>query len=217
MSADLRGPRGRGTRRGLMFILSSPSGTGKTTLAHRLIDQNPDLVWSVSATTRGPRPGEVDGQDYFFLSQDDFQAKVENGEFFEHAEVFGRRYGTLKAPVEDALRMGRDVIFDIDWQGAKLLTEQSPRDVVRVFLLPPSLELLKDRLVRRGQDSEEVIDSRMAQAKAEIEHWGEYDYVVINDEFSRALEELTAILRAERLKRLRHPWLDGFVEALLEQ
>ena len=113
--------------------------------------------------------------------------------------------------------MGRDVIFDIDWQGAKLLSEQAPRDVVRVFLLPPSLKLLKDRLVRRKQDSAEVIDSRMAQAKAEIEHWGEYDYVVINDEFSRALEELTAILRAERLKRLRHPWLQGFVEALLEE
>lgn len=217
MSADVKGPTGRGTRRGLMFILSSPSGTGKTTLAHRLIDQNPDLVWSVSATTRQPRPGEVDGQDYFFLSHDDFQTKVEGGEFFEHAEVFGRRYGTLKAPVEDALSMGRDVIFDIDWQGAKLLTEQAPRDVVRVFLLPPSLKLLRDRLVRRGQDSEEVIESRMAQAKSEIEHWAEYDYVVINDEFSRALEELTAILRAERLKRLRHPWLEGFVDALLDE
>ncbi|MCR9128201.1 MAG: guanylate kinase [Alphaproteobacteria bacterium] len=217
MSADLRGPRGRGTRRGIMLILSSPSGTGKTTLAHRLIDQNPDLVWSVSATTRPPRKGETDGEDYFFLSDADFQAKVEAGEFFEHAEVFGRRYGTLKAPVEDALSMGRDVIFDIDWQGAKLLTEQAPRDVVRVFLLPPSLKLLKDRLVRRGQDSEDVINSRMNQAKAEIEHWSEYDYVVINDEFSRALEELAAILRAERLKRMRHPWLTDFVEALLEE
>lgn len=217
MSADLRGPRGRGTRRGIMLILSSPSGTGKTTLAHRLIDQNPDLVWSVSATTRQPRPGETDGEDYFFLSGEDFRAKVDAGEFFEHAEVFGRSYGTLKAPVEDALSMGRDVIFDIDWQGAKLLANQAPQDVVRIFLLPPSLKLLKDRLVRRGQDSEEVVEARMAQAKAEIAHWAEYDYVVINDEFSRALEELIAILRAERLKRLRHPWLDDFVEALIEE
>jgi guanylate kinase len=200
-----------------MLILSSPSGTGKTTLAHRLIDQNPDLVWSVSATTRSPRKDEVDGEDYFFLSEDDFNARAAAGDFFEHAEVFGRRYGTLKAPVEDALSMGRDVIFDIDWQGAKLLSEQAPQDVVRVFLLPPSLKLLKDRLVRRGQDSQDVIDARMAQAKAEITHWAEYDYVVINDEFARALEELTAILRAARLKRLRHPWLDGFVEALLEE
>ena len=217
MGADLRGPRGRGTRRGIMLILSSPSGTGKTTLAHRLIDQNPDLVWSVSATTRPSRPGETDGEDYFFLSNADFEARASAGEFFEHAEVFGRRYGTLKAPVEDALSEGRDVIFDIDWQGAKLLSEQAPQDVVRIFLLPPSLRLLKDRLVRRGQDSPDVIDSRMAQAKAEIAHWGEYDYVVINDEFARALEELTAILRAERLKRLRHPWLGDFVDALLEE
>ncbi len=217
MSADLRGPRGRGTRRGIMLILSSPSGTGKTTLAHRLIDQNPDLVWSVSATTRQPRPGEVDGEDYFFLSEDAFEAKIADDAFFEHAEVFGRRYGTLKTQVEDALSMGRDVIFDIDWQGAKMLAERAPMDVVRVFLLPPSLKLLKDRLERRGQDTPAVIDSRMAQAKAEIAHWSEYDYVVINDEFSRALEELTAILRAERLKRLRHPWLDGFVEALVEE
>lgn len=217
MSEHVKGPTGRGTRRGLMLILSSPSGTGKTTLAHRLIDQNPDLVWSVSATTRPPRPKEIDGEDYFFLSEDAFEAKIAAGEFYEHAEVFGRRYGTLKTPVEDALSMGRDVIFDIDWQGAKLLSEQAPMDVVRVFLLPPSLKLLKDRLVRRGQDSDAVVDSRMAQAKAEIAHWAEYDYVVINDEFARALEELKAILRAERLKRLRHPWLDGFVEALVEE
>lgn len=217
MSADLRGPTGRGTRRGLMLILSSPSGTGKTTLAHRLIDQNPDLVWSVSATTRSPRPQEVDGEDYFFLSQDAFEAKVEAGEFLEHAEVFGRRYGTLKAPVEDALSMGRDVIFDIDWQGAQKLAAEAPHDVVRIFLLPPSLRLLRDRLERRGQDDEDVIDKRMGQAKDEIAHWGEYDYVVINDEFSRALEELAVILRAERLKRLRHPWLGDFVGALLEE
>lgn len=217
MSAELRGPTGRGTRRGLMLILSSPSGTGKTTLAHRLIDQNPDLVWSVSATTRTPRPKEVDGEDYFFLSQEEFQTRVKAGEFFEHAEVFGRHYGTLKAPVEDALSMGRDVIFDIDWQGAQKLAEQAPHDVVRVFLLPPSLRLLRDRLERRGQDSPDVIDKRMAQAKDEIAHWGEYDYVVINDEFSRALEELAVILRAERLKRTRHPWLGGFVGALLEE
>jgi len=216
MSSDaLTGPVFRGRRRGLMFVLSSPSGAGKTTLSKRLIAQNPDLVLSVSATTRAPRPGEVDGQDYFFMSEDDFLRDAADGRFFEWAKVFDNYYGTPKGPVEEALDEGRDVVFDIDWQGARLLAEQAGEDVVRVFILPPSLTLLKDRLVKRGQDSDAVIDGRMSRAKSEIEHWAEYEYIVINDDFARALEKLDLILHAERLKRGRHPWLSGFVDALM--
>jgi guanylate kinase len=216
MSSDaLTGPVFRGRRRGLMFVLSSPSGAGKTTLSKRLIAQNPDLVLSVSATTRAPRPGEVNGQDYFFMSEDDFLRDAADGRFFEWAKVFDNYYGTPKGPVEEALDEGRDVVFDIDWQGARLLAEQAGEDVVRVFILPPSLTLLKDRLVKRGQDSDAVIDGRMSRAKSEIEHWEEYEYIVINDDFARALEKLDLILHAERLKRGRHPWLSGFVDALM--
>lgn len=217
MSSDLTGPVFRGQRRGLMLVLSSPSGAGKTTLCKRLISQNPDLVLSVSATTRAPRPGEVDGEDYDFLDAETFVRRAEAGEFYEWAQVFDRYYGTPKRPVEDALAEGRDVVFDIDWQGARKLAQQAPDDVVRVFILPPSLKLLRERLKKRAQDSDEVIDGRMSRAKAEIEHWAEYDYVVINDDFSRALEKLGEILHAERLKRSRHPWLEGFVDALMAE
>ncbi len=215
--ASLTGPVFRGRRRGLMLVLSSPSGAGKTTLSKRLIAQNPDLVLSVSATTRAPRPGEVDGQDYFFMTREAFQNDIEAGRFYEWAEVFGNFYGTPKAPVEDALDEGRDVVFDIDWQGARALSAQAAADVVKVFILPPSLTLLKQRLEKRGQDTVEVIAGRMSRAKSEIEHWAEYEYIVINDDFARALEKLDLILHAERLKRERHPWLDGFVGALMNE
>jgi guanylate kinase len=217
MSEHLSGPAFRGQRRGLMLVLSSPSGAGKTTLSKRLIAQNPDLVLSVSATTRTPRPGEKHGEDYFFLEDSDFLAKTKQDEFYEWAKVFDHHYGTPKAPVEEALDEGRDVVFDIDWQGARALAQSAPEDVVRVFILPPSVKLLRERLKKRGQDTDEIIDGRMNRAKSEIEHWAEYDYVVINDDFSRALEKLTEILHAERLKRSRHPWLEGFVEALMEE
>jgi len=200
-----------------MLVLSSPSGAGKTTLSKRLIAQNPDLVLSVSSTTRKPRPGEEDGRDYFFLEENDFKAKADREEFYEWAKVFDHYYGTPKAPVEEALDEGRDVVFDIDWQGARVLAASAPRDVVRVFILPPSVKLLRERLKKRAQDTDEIIDGRMNRAKSEIEHWAEYDYVVINDDFSRALEKLTEILHAERLKRSRHPWLEGFVDALMEE
>jgi guanylate kinase len=213
MSEHLSGPAFRGQRRGLMLVLSSPSGAGKTTLSKRLIAQNPDLVLSVSSTTRKPRPGEEDGRDYFFLEENDFKAKADREEFYEWAKVFDHYYGTPKAPVEEAL----DVVFDIDWQGARVLAASAPRDVVRVFILPPSVKLLRERLKKRAQDTDEIIDGRMNRAKSEIEHWAEYDYVVINDDFSRALEKLTEILHAERLKRSRHPWLEGFVDALMEE
>ncbi|WP_138510321.1 guanylate kinase [Maricaulis alexandrii] len=218
MSSDGHsGPIFRGRRRGVLLALSSPSGAGKTTLSKRLLSQNPDVILSVSATTRQPRPGEVDGQDYHFLSVEDFKDKIEAGEFFEWAEVFGRYYGTPKSPVMEAVEEGRDVVFDIDWQGAQALAEQAPEDTVRIFILPPSLELLEDRLRKRGQDTPDVIKGRMERAKDEISHWHEYDYVIVNDDFARALEKLNQILHAERLKRMRHPWLEDFVGAIMEQ
>ena len=218
MSSDGHsGPIFRGRRRGVLLALSSPSGAGKTTLSKRLLSQNPDVILSVSATTRQPRPGEVDGQDYHFLSVEDFKDKIEAGEFFEWAEVFGRYYGTPKTPVMEAVEEGRDVVFDIDWQGAQALAEQAPEDTVRIFILPPSLELLEDRLRKRGQDTPDVIKGRMERAKDEISHWHEYDYVIVNDDFARALEKLNQILHAERLKRMRHPWLEDFVGAIMEQ
>ena len=218
MSSDGHsGPIFRGRRRGVLLALSSPSGAGKTTLSKRLLSQNPDVILSVSATTRQPRPGEVDGQAYHFLSVEDFKDKIEAGAFFEWAEVFGRYYGTPKSPVMEAVEEGRDVVFDIDWQGAQALAEQAPEDTVRIFILPPSLELLEDRLRKRGQDTPDVIKGRMERAKDEISHWHEYDYVIVNDDFARALEKLNQILHAERLKRMRHPWLEDFVGAIMEQ
>jgi len=210
-------PRYRGGRRGMMLVLSSPSGAGKTTLSKRLIMHHPDVVLSVSATTRAARPGEVDGQDYFFVSHDDFEKRIAADGFFEHANVFGQYYGTPISPVEEALTDGRDVVFDIDWQGAQQLAEKAPRDVVRVFILPPSMKLLEDRLRKRGQDSEEIINDRMARAEAEVSHWEEYDYVIVNEDFSGALEELELILRAERLRRTRRPWLRGFLDELMNE
>ncbi|WP_297734950.1 guanylate kinase [uncultured Maricaulis sp.] len=218
MSSDgYNAPIFRGRRRGVLLALSSPSGAGKTTLSKRLLSQNPDVVLSVSATTRKPRPGEVDGQDYHFISVDEFKAKIEDDEFFEWAEVFGRYYGTPKSPVMEAVEDGRDVVFDIDWQGAQALAAAAPEDAVRVFILPPSLALLEDRLRKRGQDSPDIIKDRMARAKDEISHWHEYDYVIVNDDFARALEKLNEILHAERLKRQRHPWLEEFVDAIMDQ
>jgi guanylate kinase len=215
--SHLSGPVFRGRRRGLMLVLSSPSGAGKTTLSRRLISMNPDVVLSISATTRPPRPGEVDGRDYYFMSEADFLAKAENDEFYEYARVFGHYYGTPKGPVEEALEEGRDVVFDVDWQGGRALAAGAEKDTVKVFILPPSLTLLRDRLTKRAQDSEQVIDGRMARAKNEIEHWNEYDYVILNDDFSEALERLSLILHAERLRRVRHPWLEGFVEELMKE
>ena len=202
-------------RRGLLLILSSPSGAGKSTLARRLMEWDPSLRFSVSATTRAPRPGEVDGREYYFKSRADFEAMVAAGEMLEHAEVFGNFYGSPKGPVELAMAEGRDTLFDIDWQGGQQIRSSSlGRDVVSIFILPPSITELDRRLHARAQDSAEVIAGRMAKSRDEISHWAEYDYVLVNDDLDVTFARLKDILSAERLKRDRQPALADFVRHL---
>ena len=202
-------------RRGLMFILSSPSGAGKTTIARRLLaEEGSELRMSVSVTTRPMRPGEVEGQDYFFVCRDTFDALVEDDSFFEWAEVFGHCYGTPKAEIREQLKRGEDFLFDIDWQGTQQLYQRAQGDVVRVFLLPPSIEELEQRLRSRGTDSDEVIRGRMERARAEISHWDAYDYVVINDDVEACFAKVKMILEAERMRRLRQTGLIDFVREL---
>ena len=201
-------------RRGLLIILSSPSGAGKSTLTKKL-DWDEKMQFSVSATTRKPREGEIEGREYFFRSQEQFQQMVADGEMLEHAEVFGNFYGSPRAPVEEAISAGRDVIFDIDWQGGQQIVNSSLRhDVVSIFILPPSIAELERRLRGRGQDRDEVIEGRMQESMSEISHWGEYDYVVINRDVEEAAEQLRTILKAERMRRDRQPDLNEFVRAL---
>lgn len=207
----LDGPR----RRGLLIILSSPSGAGKSTLSRRMLEFDPEVSFSVSATTRPPRPGEQDGRDYFFRSRREFEAMVEAGALLEHAEVFGHLYGTPRAPVEAAIEAGRDVLFDVDWQGGQQIRNSSLRDaVVSIFILPPSIAELENRLRRRGQDSPEVVARRMAKSRDEISHWAEYDYVLVNESLPQCESELKAIVEAERLRRDRRPGLMAFVNRL---
>jgi len=202
-------------RRGLMFVLSSPSGAGKTTIAHRLLEKDFEIAMSISATTRPMRPGETDDLDYRFTDRAGFEAMVEAGEFLEWAEVFGHFYGTPKAQIKAGLKEGQDFLFDIDWQGTQQLYQLMETDVVRVFLLPPSIEALEARLRSRGTDSEEVIANRMARSRAEISHWDGYDYVVVNDDMDRCFEQVHAILRAERLRRARQTGLVDFTRDLM--
>jgi guanylate kinase len=201
-------------RRGLMLVLSSPSGAGKTTLSRLLLDRDRAIDLSISVTTRPPRPGEVDGRDYYFIDRARFDAMIARGELLEWAQVFGNGYGTPRAPVEKALAAGRDVLFDIDWQGTQQLREKGRDDLVSVFVLPPSIPDLEQRLRTRAQDSPEVIRSRMAKAAGEMSHWAEYDYVVVNRRVTDAFEDVRAILAAERLKRERQPGLSAFVRSL---
>ncbi len=201
-------------RRGLLFVLSSPSGAGKTTLSRLLIESDPEISMSVSATTRAARPGEEDGKHYYFVSPEEFAKKRNQGQFLEHAEVFGHMYGTPVAPVDAALSRGKDVLFDIDWQGTQQLSEARRGDVVRVFILPPSGAELERRLRMRAQDAEDVVRGRMAKAESEISHWAEYDYVVTNFNVDTALSQIKSILAAERLKRERQPGLSSFVKTL---
>jgi guanylate kinase len=202
-------------RRGLMFILSSPSGAGKTTISHKLLAGDPEICLSVSATTRPMRPGEVDGKDYHFVSHQEFDRMVANDEFYEWAQVFGHCYGTPKAHIRQGLKDGQDYLFDIDWQGTQQLYQKDQQDVVRVFLLPPSIEALQQRLIGRGTDSGEVIAARMERARAEISHWDGYDYVVVNDDIEACYTTVREILQAERMKRARQTGLIGFVRGLM--
>jgi guanylate kinase len=201
-------------RRGLMLVLSSPSGAGKTTLSRKLLEADPAVELSISVTTRKQRPGEIDGQDYHFIDAARFEAMVKNDELLEWAQVFGHYYGTPRAPVAAALARGRDVLFDIDWQGTQQLRNKVDRDFVSIFVLPPSISDLERRLRSRAQDSDEVIRARMAKAADEMSHWGDYDYVVINTDIERAFAEVRSILTAERLDRERQIGLSDFVYRL---
>jgi guanylate kinase len=204
-------------RRGLLLLMSSPSGAGKTSLSRRLVADHLDLVLSISATTRAPRPGEEEGREYYFKTADQFDAMIAAGELLEWAGVHNQRYGTPRAPVEAALAAGKDVLFDIDIQGAKSIAEHLPADSVRVFVLPPSWSDLSRRLHARAQDSEEIINLRLERGREEIAHWGEYDYVIVNKNFDGAYADLGHIYRAERLKPGRNPWLPQFVRDLAEE
>ncbi len=201
-------------RRGLLFVLSSPSGAGKTTLSRALLAADPDITMSVSVTTRTPRPGEVEGKDYYFTDAGGYAAMEARGDLLEGATVFGNRYGTPRGPVEAAVKAGHDVMFDIDWQGAQQLAEKMAGDLVRVFILPPSGKALEQRLNTRALDPPDVVARRMAEASTELSHWAEYDYVVVNENLEESLAGLRAILTAERLKRDRQSGLPAFVRGL---
>tara|TARA_R110000787_G_scaffold285461_3_gene401129 strand:- start:11891 stop:12502 length:612 start_codon:yes stop_codon:yes gene_type:complete len=194
-----------------MLVLSSPSGAGKSTISRALLKGHPDLTMSVSATTRPMRPGEVQGKDYFFINVEEFDSMILAGEFLEHAKVFDNRYGTPRGPVEEALRAGNDVLFDVDWQGTQQLQENARDDLVSIFILPPSIEELERRLHTRAQDSDEVVKRRMAKATSEMSHYAEYDYIIVNENIEQSVAEAEAILAAERLKRERRVGLGDFV------
>ncbi|MTH78815.1 guanylate kinase [Paracoccus aestuariivivens] len=205
-------------RSGLLIILSSPSGAGKSTLARRLMEWDSSLRFSVSATTRKPRPGEVEGDHYYFRDPDTFRAMVAAGNMLEHAEVFGNLYGTPREPVEDAMRAGRDTLFDVDWQGGQQIRASAlGNHVISIFVLPPSLAELERRLISRGQDAPEVIAGRMQKSRDEISHWAEYDYVIVNEDIDQSAEALKSILTAERLRRPRQVGLGPFVRRLMEE
>lgn len=204
-------------RRGLLIILSSPSGAGKSTMTKCLREWDPSIRFSVSATTRAPRPGEEDGREYYFRSREAFEQMVATGEMLEHAEVFGNFYGSPKGPVVANMESGVDTLFDIDWQGGQQIKQAMGEDVVSIFILPPSMAELERRLRSRGQDSDEVIAGRMSKSLAEISHWAEYDYVLVNDDPDAFEEKLRAILTAERQRRTRQPWLNDFVRGLSKE
>jgi len=206
-----------GVRRGLMLVISSPSGAGKTSLSRRLVADHADLELSVSCTTRGPRPGEKDGREYHFIDRAAFDRDVEQNRFLEWAEVHEHRYGSPEGPVMQALSEGRDVLFDIDWQGARQIAAKASQDVVRVFILPPTMVDLKRRLNARAQDAADVIERRLGRSKGEIEKWTDYDYVIVNEDFDLAYAELAHIYHAERLKGARNRWLAPFVNRLMDE
>jgi guanylate kinase len=202
-------------RRGMMLVLSSPSGAGKTSIALEMLCRDEQLILSVSVTTRPPRPAEQEGRDYHFVSKDAFDRMVNAGKFLEHARVFDHDYGTPKAPVEMALAAGKDVLFDVDWQGTQQIAQNAHQDLVRVFILPPSTVELERRLRTRGQDTNDVVQGRMARAAQEMSHWPEYDYIVINHDFESSVDQVMGILNAERLRRERQTGLSNFVHDLM--
>ena len=202
-------------RRGMMLVLSSPSGAGKTSIALEMLCRDEQLILSVSVTTRPPRPAEQEGRDYYFVSKDAFDRMVNAGKFLEHARVFDHDYGTPKAPVEMALAAGKDVLFDVDWQGTQQIAQNAHQDLVRVFILPPSTVELERRLRTRGQDTNDVVQGRMARAAQEMSHWPEYDYIVINHDFESSVDQVMGILNAERLRRERQTGLSNFVHDLM--
>ena len=204
-------------RRGLLFVLSSPSGAGKSTLAHMLLKADREIAMSVSVTTRPKRPGEEHGRDYYFVNGDQFEEMVADHSFLEYATVFGNRYGTPTVPVQQSLEAGQDVLFDIDWQGTQLLYQRAGQDVVRVFILPPSLEELRKRLESRNTDAPDIIESRMQRAVSEISHWDGYDYVLINDDLDACFAKVKQILATERMRRSRQTGLIGFVRDLMAE
>ena len=214
MSKTIRTSAGGIARRGVILVLSSPSGAGKTTLSQRLLAADPEIRLSISVTTRPPRPGEVDGKDYHFISEEDFIHRRDAGELLEWAEVFGNYYGTPRAKVEADTTAGYDLLFDIDWQGAQQIAETMAQDLVRVFILPPSGPMLEQRLRARAKDSDQVVADRMARASDEISHWGEYDYVIVNDDLENSSAVLNSILAAERHKRERLLGLADFVREI---
>ncbi|MCL4126960.1 UNVERIFIED_CONTAM: hypothetical protein GTU68_044919 [Idotea baltica] len=198
-----------------MLVISSPSGAGKTTLARKLMDEFDDIDLSVSVTTRAPRPGEVDGIDYHFRTEEQFQEMIRNREFLEWALVFGHRYGTLEENTRGRLKLGRDILFDVDWQGADALHDQMPRDVVSIFVLPPSIDSLRERLNNRPGSTPEIVDERMRGAKSEMRHWRRYDYAIVNEDLEVAYQRLKRILLVERLRRLRQLDLEDHVRELM--
>ena len=204
-------------RRGLMLVMSSPSGAGKTSISRRVLELEPELTLSISVTTRPQRPGERDGTDYFFVSEQVFDGLAGRGELLEHAKVYGHHYGTPRGAVETALAAGRDVLFDIDWQGAQQLREAAADDMVGIFILPPSLSELERRLRRRAQDFDATVAFRIRQVAADVTHWPEYDYVIVNRDFDRSVEAVRAVLAAERLRRRRQPGLGDFVQQFRNQ
>ena len=203
------------SEKGVLVILSSPSGAGKTSIARALVEENKNFLFSVSATTRKSRPGEVNGREYHFLTVDEFREKINDGQFLEHAKVFGNLYGTPLEPVTESINDGKDLIFDVDWQGGKQIRSSSlSKFVISIFILPPSIKALQERLMKRAQDSSETVKDRMTKSIGEIMHWKEYDYVIVNNDFEQTLNEVKSIITSEKLRRVRNWQLEEFVETL---
>ena len=206
------------SKKGVLVILSSPSGAGKTSIARALVEENKSFLFSVSATTRKSRPGEVNGREYHFLTVDEFREKINDGQFLEHAKVFGNLYGTPLEPVMESINDGKDLIFDVDWQGGKQIRSSSlSKFVISIFILPPSIKALQERLMKRAQDSSETVKDRMTKSIGEIMHWKEYDYVIVNNNFEQTLHEVKSIITSEKLRRVRNSQLEEFIETLTNE